>query len=96
MGLSYMKCGKVECEKGRMLGGQFCEEHALTTLLTGLRGLRDVLKRIDVLAGDAETLRDKAIGPEWQRQQGRAEGYRRALSELAALDTLVRTVEGEG
>lgn len=25
--LSYMKCGKVSCEKARRVGREFCEEH---------------------------------------------------------------------
>jgi len=27
MGLSFMKCGKVECEKSRLIGQGFCAEH---------------------------------------------------------------------
>jgi len=45
-------------------------------------------KRLDVLARDAEAARDHALttGPEWQRQQGRAEGYRRSIAEFTALE----------
>jgi hypothetical protein len=48
----------------------------------GAPGTREALKRLDVLAKGAEALRDNAVGPEWQRQQGRAEGYRRSIHEL--------------
>jgi hypothetical protein len=27
MGLSYMKCGVVDCEKARLLNADFCQEH---------------------------------------------------------------------
>lgn len=88
MGLSYMKCGKVECEKGRMLGGQFCEEHALTTLLTGLRGLRaagQAMRDEKYVVWDVCTYVDCQtckLGRAWD-------------VAVAALDTLVRTVEGD-
>jgi hypothetical protein len=35
MGLSYMKCGKVECEKSRVIGEGFCAEHLAHPAVSG-------------------------------------------------------------